>query len=277
MDRTERFYKIERSSCSRGSASALRAMPRWRSHLPHSSATCSTCATAWGRPIEYDAGSNGYRFGQQWRGAAHELPGVWFNEAELRRPLTMQHMLAGLDDDGGGWAAICSPCSTRSPACWAWTPTRRAADAACEAHCHGEAAPAKAIASRPWAVPSCNASDCTYLLPQAWQQGSGRARGLAPAPGAPPQCLVPGRLVPRERGPGALPRRRRDGRAARPGRRPSRSRPWRPSWTAAYGILPAARRSRPSCSSPPKPPPTWLARNGTAPAERLAGPMAAGA
>ena len=51
-------------------------------------------------PIEYDAAENGYRFGQQWRGGKHELPGVWFNEAELHALLTMQQMLAGLDEQG---------------------------------------------------------------------------------------------------------------------------------------------------------------------------------
>lgn len=100
MDRTERFYKIEHLIRSRGCVSFAELIAA----LEVSPATLKRdLAYLRGRldaPIEYDAADNGYRFGQQWRGGKHELPGVWFNEAELHALLTMQQMLAGLDEQG---------------------------------------------------------------------------------------------------------------------------------------------------------------------------------
>lgn len=100
MDRTERFYKIEQLIRSRGCVS----FADLREALEVSAATLKRdlayLRERLDAPIEYDAAENGYRFGQQWRGGKHELPGVWFNEAELHALLTMQQMLAGLDDQG---------------------------------------------------------------------------------------------------------------------------------------------------------------------------------
>jgi predicted DNA-binding transcriptional regulator YafY len=53
-----------------------------------------------GAPIEYDALGNGYRFGSGYSGARHELPGLWFDEAELYSLLMAQQLLAGLDEGG---------------------------------------------------------------------------------------------------------------------------------------------------------------------------------
>ena len=100
MDRTERFYKIEHLIRSRGCvsfATLLEALEVSPATLKRDLAYLRERLDA---PIEYDAGENGYRFGQQWRGGKHELPGVWFNEAELHALLTMQQMLAGLDEQG---------------------------------------------------------------------------------------------------------------------------------------------------------------------------------
>ncbi|MDG0856816.1 helix-turn-helix transcriptional regulator [Roseateles puraquae] len=100
MDRTERFYKIEHLIRSRGCVSfavLLEALEVSPATLKRDLAYLRERLDA---PIEYDAVENGYRFGQQWRGGKHELPGVWFNEAELHALLTMQQMLAGLDDQG---------------------------------------------------------------------------------------------------------------------------------------------------------------------------------
>ena len=100
MDRTERFYKIEHLIRSRGSVSFAELL----SELEVSPATLKRdlayLRERLDAPIEYDAVENGYRFGQQWRGGKHELPGMWFNEAELHALLTMQQMLAGLDEQG---------------------------------------------------------------------------------------------------------------------------------------------------------------------------------
>ncbi len=102
MDRTERFYKIELLLRSRGcvSFSALGA------ELEVSAATLKRdlqyLRDRLGAPIVYDALAKGYRFDGAARGATalHELPGLWFSENEIHALLTMQQLLAGLDDDG---------------------------------------------------------------------------------------------------------------------------------------------------------------------------------
>ena len=53
-----------------------------------------------GAPIEYDRDLNGYRFGTAYAGPKHELPGLWFDEAELYSLLMAQQLLAGLDTGG---------------------------------------------------------------------------------------------------------------------------------------------------------------------------------
>ncbi|MDZ7590160.1 MAG: WYL domain-containing protein [Rubrivivax sp.] len=53
-----------------------------------------------GAPIEYDRDLNGYRFGAAYAGSRHELPGLWFDEAELYSLLTAQQLLSSLDAHG---------------------------------------------------------------------------------------------------------------------------------------------------------------------------------
>ncbi len=53
-----------------------------------------------GAPIEYDATLRGYRFARGYDGTKHELPGLWFNEAELYSLLTAQQVLASVDSEG---------------------------------------------------------------------------------------------------------------------------------------------------------------------------------
>ncbi|MEJ6007799.1 WYL domain-containing protein [Paucibacter sp. AS339] len=100
MDRTERFYKIEMLIRSRECVS----FATLKEALEVSPATLKRdlqyLRERMDAPIEYDAMANGYRFGQQWRGRQHELPGVWFSEKELHALLTMHQMLASLDDEG---------------------------------------------------------------------------------------------------------------------------------------------------------------------------------
>ena len=100
MDRTERFYKIEMLIRSRGCVS----FAEMRELLEVSPTTLKRdlqyLRERMDAPIEYDATENGYRFGQQWRGQRHELPGVWFSEKELHALLTMHQMMAGLDENG---------------------------------------------------------------------------------------------------------------------------------------------------------------------------------
>ena len=84
MDRTERFYKIDqllkdrkvvsfatlRESLAVSRATLRRDLDYMRERL-HA-------------PIEYDRDANGYRFGKPRSGPRYELPGLWFNAAEIQ-------------------------------------------------------------------------------------------------------------------------------------------------------------------------------------------------
>ena len=115
MDRTERFYKIERLIRHRGSVS----FAGLREELGVSPATLKRdlqyLRDRLNAPIDYDRFSNGYRFRAGWRGeaAAHELPGVWFNEKELHALLTMHQLLAGRDGADGVLARHLQPLQER--------------------------------------------------------------------------------------------------------------------------------------------------------------------
>jgi predicted DNA-binding transcriptional regulator YafY len=100
VDRTERFYKIEHLIRSRGCVSFAELIDALEVSPATLKRDLAYLRERLDAPIEYDATDNGYRFGQQSRGGRHELPGVWFNEAELHALLTMQQMLAGLDEQG---------------------------------------------------------------------------------------------------------------------------------------------------------------------------------
>ena len=107
MDRTERFYKIERLLRSRGCVNFEALLEE----LGVSPATLKRdlqyLRDRMGAPITYDHDDKGYRLdasGAMASGAAktvqHELPGMWFSERELHALLTMHQLMSGLDDDG---------------------------------------------------------------------------------------------------------------------------------------------------------------------------------
>lgn len=102
MDRTERFYKIELLIRNRGGVS-FKAL---REALDVSPATLKRdlqyLRDRLDAPIVYDRGDDVYRFAADAsaRGAPHELPGIWFSEAEIHALLTMHQLIAGLDADG---------------------------------------------------------------------------------------------------------------------------------------------------------------------------------
>ena len=106
MDRTERFYKIELLLRARGCVS----FASLKAELQVSPATLKRdlqyLRDRLNAPIVYDPLENGYRFSASpsAKGAhaapRHELPGLWFSEAEIHALLTMHQLLAGLDDDG---------------------------------------------------------------------------------------------------------------------------------------------------------------------------------
>ena len=102
MDRTERFYKIELLIRNRGGV-GFRALLE---ELEVSPATLKRdlqyLRDRLDAPIEYDRGDGVYRFasGSAARPASHELPGLWFNESEIRALLTMHQLIRGLDAGG---------------------------------------------------------------------------------------------------------------------------------------------------------------------------------
>lgn len=102
MDRTERFYKIELLLRNRGCVS----FEALRDELGVSPATLKRdlqyLRDRLDAPITYERADNGYRLAPPGgsRAAQHELPGLWFSEAEIHALLTMHQLMAGLDDDG---------------------------------------------------------------------------------------------------------------------------------------------------------------------------------
>lgn len=102
MDRTERFYKIELLLRNRGCVS----FEALRDELGVSPATLKRdlqyLRDRLDAPITYERADNGYRLAPPGgsRATQHELPGLWFSEAEIHALLTMHQLMAGLDDDG---------------------------------------------------------------------------------------------------------------------------------------------------------------------------------
>ncbi|MDM0022183.1 helix-turn-helix transcriptional regulator [Variovorax saccharolyticus] len=103
MDRTERFYTIERLIRSRGCVS----FAALQEELAVSRATLNRdllyLRSRMDAPIVFDRHDNGYRLAPDTRDARqvhHQLPGVWFSEREIHALLTMHQLVQGLDDGG---------------------------------------------------------------------------------------------------------------------------------------------------------------------------------
>jgi predicted DNA-binding transcriptional regulator YafY len=101
MNRTERFYKIDQLLQERG------IVPRkqFLDELEISPATFKRdleyMRDRFNAPVIWDADSGGYRYGKgSQTGPQFELPGLWFNESEAFALMTMEHLLASLDQGG---------------------------------------------------------------------------------------------------------------------------------------------------------------------------------
>ncbi len=96
MDRTERFYKIDQLLRDRKVAS----FAALRDSLGTSRATLRRdieyMRDRFNAPIEYDREANGYRFGKPRSGPRYELPGLWFNAAEIHALLSTLQLLGNL-------------------------------------------------------------------------------------------------------------------------------------------------------------------------------------
>lgn len=96
MDRLERFYKIDHLLKDRKVVS----FAVFKDKLGMSPASVKRdleyMRTRFNAPIEYDRELNGYRFGRPRSGPRYELPGLWFNAAEIHALLTTLQLLSGL-------------------------------------------------------------------------------------------------------------------------------------------------------------------------------------
>jgi predicted DNA-binding transcriptional regulator YafY len=96
MDRTERFYKIDRL-LKDGRPVSFRRLAEL---LGVSSATLKRdllyMRDRLNAPIEYDRAANGYRFGAARSGPRYELPGLWFSASEVLALLTTLRLLGDL-------------------------------------------------------------------------------------------------------------------------------------------------------------------------------------
>ncbi len=98
---TARLYRIETLIRARGSVSFAALLDELEVSPATLKRDLEYLRSRMGAPIEYDRDSNGYRFGSDMSaGPRHELPGLWFDEAELYSLLMAQQLLAGLDTDG---------------------------------------------------------------------------------------------------------------------------------------------------------------------------------
>jgi predicted DNA-binding transcriptional regulator YafY len=96
MDRLERFYKIDQLLKDR----RLVSFADFRRELGMSAASVKRdlayMRERYNAPIEYDRDANGYRLGKPLPGPRYELPGLWFNAAEVLALLSTLRMLGEL-------------------------------------------------------------------------------------------------------------------------------------------------------------------------------------
>jgi predicted DNA-binding transcriptional regulator YafY len=100
MANTERLYRIESLIRHRGCVSFATLLQVLEVSPATLKRDLEYLRSRLGAPIEYDRDQNGYRFAEGWRGERHELPGLWFDEAELYSLLMAHQLLSSLDSDG---------------------------------------------------------------------------------------------------------------------------------------------------------------------------------
>ena len=100
MTKTARVYKIEMLIRNRGHVSFKTLLDKLEVSPATLKRDLEYLKDQLGAPIEYDRFLNGYKFGQEYRGQKHELPGLWFSERELYSLLMAHQLLSDLDSDG---------------------------------------------------------------------------------------------------------------------------------------------------------------------------------
>jgi predicted DNA-binding transcriptional regulator YafY len=100
MSKTDRVYKIEMLIRSRGHLGFKDLLDELEVSPATLKRDLEFLRDRLGAPIEYDRDLNAYRFGAEYRGQKHELPGLWFNERELYSLLMAHQLLSELDTEG---------------------------------------------------------------------------------------------------------------------------------------------------------------------------------
>jgi predicted DNA-binding transcriptional regulator YafY len=100
MTKTARVYKIEMLIRNRGHVSFQALLDELEVSPATLKRDLEYLKDRLGAPIIYDRFLNGYKFGEEYRGQKHELPGLWFNERELYSLLMAHQLLSELDSDG---------------------------------------------------------------------------------------------------------------------------------------------------------------------------------
>ena len=96
MDRLERFYKIDQLLKERKVVSFAAFKEKLGMSRASVKRDLEYMRERFNAPIEYDRGVNGYRFGKPRSGPRYELPGLWFNAAEIHALLSTLQLLSGL-------------------------------------------------------------------------------------------------------------------------------------------------------------------------------------
>ena len=100
MTKTARVYKIEMLIRNRGHVSFQALIDELEVSPATLKRDLDYLKDQLGAPIEYDRFLNGYRFGKEYVGQKHELPGLWFSERELYSLLMAYQLLNDLDSEG---------------------------------------------------------------------------------------------------------------------------------------------------------------------------------
>ena len=95
MDRTERFYRIQQLIQRHRIVPVERFLKELEISLATFKRDLEYLRSRLNIPIVWDREASGYRFDP--RAGVQELPGLWFNAAEIYALLTMQHLLSNLE------------------------------------------------------------------------------------------------------------------------------------------------------------------------------------
>ena len=97
MDRTERFYHIDRLLNERRVVPVQVFLEELEVSLATFKRDLEYLRERFNAPIVWDRDAGGYRFDTPSSGPRYELPGLWFNSSEVIALLTMQQLLRNLE------------------------------------------------------------------------------------------------------------------------------------------------------------------------------------